>query len=294
MWKSLFLPLVFLFSLSLAVKAMALTEENMETIPLGDLNILVIRDADVTMEKQLIPDLNKYPEYMASFEKGSLPAVAQVFFLRDGDHNILFDTGWGKDGKVEGKTLEILQKNGISPGSITDVLLTHMDLDHIGGLVRDTEKVFPQATLWLSHTEFDAWKEGRVNRPDFSRQLARKVLDMYKDKIRLFNFGEEILPGITAIDATGHTLGHTAYEIKSGNDKMIIAGDIMHIYQVQLPLPQLSTVYDMDQKKAQESRTRLLEQAVSEKALFAGMHFPLISPVMKRGDGGFMMREPRR
>ena len=126
-----------------------------------------------------------------------------------------------------------------------------------------------------------------------SRQLARSLWKIYSGQIKLFKYGEEILPGITAVDARGHTPGHTAFDIVSGNEKMTIGGDVMHIYQVQLQKPQRSTIYDMDMKKAAETRTRLLQRASEEKSIFGGMHFPLVSPVLKRADGGFMMREPR-
>lgn len=274
--------------------ANAAEAEKPETLNIGNLDLLILRDADVTMEQKLLPGLDTHPEYIPLFERGPVPAVDQVFFLRDGDHNILIDTGWGSDGKIQGKTLGILKEEGISPEEITDIILTHMDLDHIGGLVSGDKAVFPRAILWISKPEYEAWDTGNVKRPSAAKALAKKVIELYRDRIKLFNYGENFLPAITALDASGHTPGHTAYLIKSGNDEMIIAGDLIHIAQVQLPLPDMSTTYDMDMTKAAQSRKNILEKVTSEKSKLAGMHFPMVGRVLKRDDGGYMMMEPRR
>ncbi|MDE5879637.1 MAG: MBL fold metallo-hydrolase, partial [Desulfovibrio sp.] len=174
---------------------------------------------------------------------------------------------------------------------------THMDMDHIGGLLNNGQPVYPNATLWVSAPEYAAWVEkglgegGVSGRSQAAVDLAKKVAAAYT--VKRFNFGDEILPGVTAVDASGHTPGHTAYDIVSGADKMTIAGDILHIAPVQLARPELSTVYDMDGEKAAQARQRLLERASSERSLFAGMHFPMVSDVRKIPDNGYVMKQPR-
>lgn len=261
---------------------------------IGDFEITAITDAKTTMEKTLLPEIDKYPEFEGVFNNGPAPALAQTFYFKDGSHQILIDAGWGTEQKIKGATVSQLADLDIKPAEINDILLTHLDQDHIGGLIKDGKAVFPNATLWISEPEFQAWSTGNVpGRQDSSIKLAQTVLSVYRDRIHTFKFGEEILPGIKSVDATGHTPGHTAFDIQSGNDKMTIAGDILHIAQVQLQKPELSTVYDGNPQQAAASRKSLLERAAQEKSLFAGMHFPMISDVRQIPGGGFVMKQAR-
>lgn len=286
--------LLLAISFFMSAKAYAYVTEGLGRLELGDLEILIIRDADVTMEKDLLPDLNKHPEYEAVFEKGPVEAVDQVFFLKNGDHKILIDSGWGDANKVKGNTQNILKGEGIKAEEITDVIMTHLDHDHSGGLLKNGVASFPNARLWISKPEYEAWSSGKLEkRPQAAIDMNKKIFDLYKDRLNIFNFEEEILPGITALDASGHTPGHTAYQIKSGDNELLIVGDMIHIAPVQLPLPELSTVYDIDMFKAAQTREKMLNKAAESGATLAGMHFPMISKVLKRSDHGYMMREPR-
>lgn len=266
-----------------------------ESIPVGQLQVLAMTDARGQMEAALLPDLASYPEYAGIFANGPVPSINRVFYLQDGDKKILFDSGWGlEQQEKKGQLYKLLEVAGIAPASITDILLTHLDFDHIGGLVKDGKPVFPNAILWISQPEYEAWLAGNIQKRSQEKiKLAQTMAGIYKDKIRLFQFGQEILPGIKTIDASGHTPGHTAFEIVSGADRLIIGGDMMHIIQAQLPRPELSTIYDMDMNKAAETRKRLLKMAAENRAQLSGMHMEPISPVYPREDGGFMMRQPR-
>lgn len=285
-----FVPL--LLAILILATPVAALEETM-LIPVGKFDILAMLDAKGNAKADLIPGLDMYPEFAGLF-KNAPEGVFRTFYFKDGGHNILVDAGWGEEQQPHGNTVALLEREGIAPAAITDLLITHLDWDHIGGLVKDGKPVFPNALLWISQPEYDAWLKGDLDkRPQQAKERARKLMDIYKGKIREFQFGEEILPGVTALDASGHTPGHTCYEIESGDDKMYIAGDIMHLAPVQLIRPELSSIYDIDPQKAAQSREDLLEKAANGKAIFAGMHMPTISPVRKRPDGGYMMREPR-
>lgn len=277
------------------VNAMAaVASEDIRHYTVGKFDIMAITDAHTTMEKKLLPDLSGYPEFESVFANGPAAAVAQTFYFKDGTHNVLIDGGWGNSLPVKGNTVKLLREAGINPSSITDVLLTHLDGDHIGGLMENGKPVYPNATLWIAKPEYEAWIDKKnVRRPQPVISLAKQVVTAYKNKVRLFNFGEEIIPGVYSVDASGHTPGHTAYDIISGNSKMTIAGDIMHIPAVQLVRPELSTVYDNDPKLAASARKQMLERAVREKSIFAGMHFPAISTVRKMPNHGFAMQQPR-
>lgn len=283
--------IIYLSLLLLFTPLLAMAQDEIEPISLGDVEIWPVQDSEGAMESSLLPGLAKHPEYAQAFARGPLPAVNRVYYLPLGDKRILFDTGWGQNLKIKGQSLDLLAAKGVQPADITDIALTHMDLDHIGGLLKDGEAVFPNATLWISRPEFEAWTGGAVT--GRNEDLAKKVAEKYAGRIKLFEFGDEIFPGVSTIDASGHTPGHTAYQISSGPDKMLIGGDFIHIGQIQLPLPDLSTIYDMDGEKAAATRRALLEKAANEKLLLSGMHLIPISNVIKREDGGFNMRTPR-
>lgn len=273
----------------------AMAADEVSIIPVGELEVLALPDAEMEITADRVPDMAQYPAYASLFARGPLAGVTRTFFLQKGDRKILFDTGWGSESKKPGRTLANLESAGVKPGDITDMVLTHMDVDHVGGLIQKGQKVFPNATLWISSPEVEAWQTGKgITRGPRSIAGAREVLKLYGDRLKTFEFGDEILPGITAVDATGHTPGHTAFDITDGKGaKLTLVGDVLQIAPMQLPMPQVNSVYDMDGKKAAETRERLLKRATEERSLVGGMHLPMVSPVLGRPDGGYAMREPR-
>lgn len=254
--------------------------------------VRALTDAEVTMEATLLPNAGMYPDVRTSFEKGPLPAVAKTYFLEDGAHAILIDAGWGKEQRVAGRTLEGLAAIGVAPEDVTDIVLTHMDMDHIGGLMEKGEPVFPRATLWISRPEYLAWQSGSVSaRPQSAVERAKAVAAAYRGRIRLFEFDEEFLPGITARDASGHTPGHTALEMGKSGEKLVIAGDLIHIWPVQFRHPDLSTVYDMDPEQAAKIRERYLKSLADEGGVLGGMHVAGMGRVRALPEGGYLLEE---
>ena len=95
-----------------------------------------------------------------------------------------------------------------------------------------------------------------------------------------------MFPGITAIRCHGHTPGHTAFLIESGNDRLLIWGDTIHIPEVQFARPEITMMPDFDPDAAAASRRKILEMAARERMLVTGMHmhFPGFGHVAKEGD----------
>lgn len=254
----------------------------------GNIALVSILDADTSMEKNLLPDIDKFPELAALFDTGPLPAVSKTYFIIDGSHKILVDAGWGSEQKIKGQTLEQLAQLDVHPEDITDIFLTHLDSDHIGGLTRNGEAVFQNATLWIPRQEYEAWMKGDIQkRPEIAVERARKLEKIYENRIKLFDYDTPLLPGIAAFEANGHTPGHTGYAIETAGDRFLIVGDLIHIPQVQLVKPALSTIYDMNMEKAAQAREKILERATAEKATIGGMHFPMVGKVNQTQDGGF-------
>lgn len=140
--------------MALAMTALARADDAVHHYKVGDLDVMAMCDADISMGKQLFPDLDKYPEFSGVFANGQVPAVLQTFYLKNSGRHALIDAGWGKEFKVKGHTVELLRENGIHPGMITDIILTHMDHDHLGGLLENGKLVFPNAVLWVSRPEY--------------------------------------------------------------------------------------------------------------------------------------------
>ena len=196
-----------------------------------------------------------------------IPASVSTFLLQVDGKNILFDAGLGAFG---GKMLSRLAALGVNADNIDIVYLTHFHVDHIAGLVEkdaagiDT-KTFKNASIYAGKVEYDAWME-HIPKND----LQKMVMELYKDSLHLFAFGDSLPHGVLAIDAIGHTPGHTAFQVSN----LLIIGDLMHGYALQKDHPEINSNYDMDKEKSIESRKRIMQYAKDNKLLMAGMHLP--------------------
>ncbi|WP_457649270.1 MBL fold metallo-hydrolase, partial [Profundibacter sp.] len=117
---------------------------------------------------------------------------------------------------------------------------------------------------------------------------ARGMVAPYAARRREFSGEGEIVSGITAIPLPGHTPGHTGYAIHSGNESLLIWGDIIHLPQMQFAHPEWGVVFDTDPRQARETRMRLFDRASADGLTVAGMHvdFPGIGYV-ERSAAGF-------
>jgi glyoxylase-like metal-dependent hydrolase (beta-lactamase superfamily II) len=196
-----------------------------------------------------------------------IPASVSTFLLQVDGKNILFDAGLGAFG---GQTLDRLAAFDITPDKIDLIYLTHFHVDHIAGMVtKDSAgkdvKVFNNATVYAGKVEYDAWMND-IPKND----LQKAVMGIYKDKLHLFAFGDSLPHGVLALDAVGHTPGHTAFQVSN----LLVIGDLMHGYALQKDHPEINSNYDMDKEKSVESRKRLMQYARDNKLTMAGMHLP--------------------
>ena len=196
-----------------------------------------------------------------------IPASVSVFLLQVDGKNILFDAGLGAFG---GQTLDRLAALDVTPDKIDLIYLTHFHVDHIAGMVtKDSTgkdvRVFNNATVYAGKVEYDAWMND-IPKND----LQKVIMGIYKDSLHLFAFGDTLPQGVIALDAVGHTPGHTAFQFSN----LLVIGDLMHGYALQKDHPEINSNYDMDKEKSIESRKRLMQYARDNKLTMAGMHLP--------------------
>jgi glyoxylase-like metal-dependent hydrolase (beta-lactamase superfamily II) len=235
--------------------------------------------------------------------EGTFPNSCNAFLIRMSGKNILVDTGFGRN------LFDNLKSFGVAPEQIDAVLMTHTHGDHIGGLLKDGQAAFPKAALYISKAENDFMA---------GNNAARNAIEAYKPRLHIFEPKEideqrvvrvatrrkmevseqkaidvqsdEILPGIRAIAAYGHTPGHTAYMIESGSEKFLIWGDLTHAMAIQMPYPQVAMTYDTNTEMAIAYRKKVLEYVAANNIPVAGMHiaFPGIGKITKAADGGYI------
>ena len=196
-----------------------------------------------------------------------IPASVSTFLMKIDGQFILFDTGLGAMG---GQLMNRLAALGVNADSIGLIYLTHFHADHIAGLVAKDEagndtKVFKNAAVYAGKVEYDAWMND-IPKND----LQKNIMALYKDSLHLFAFGDSLPHGVLAMDAIGHTPGHTAFQLAN----LLIVGDLMHGYALQKDHPEINSNYDMDKPKSAESRKRIMQYARDNKLLMAGMHLP--------------------
>jgi glyoxylase-like metal-dependent hydrolase (beta-lactamase superfamily II) len=211
--------------------------------------------------------------------------------VNTGEALVLFDTGCGhyRRDKGAGLLLERLADAGYAPGDVDAVALTHVHPDHIGGLLEDGVIAFPNAELMIGRREFFAWKSGEDIPPQRTenRAMFLDVVAPLEERFRFLDDGDEVVPGVTAEAAFGHSLGHMMFRVRSEGKEALIWGDVANHYVFSVGHPTAKVGFDDDKAMAIETRLRVLEAAARDGALIVGHHMPFPSAgfVEREGDG---------
>jgi glyoxylase-like metal-dependent hydrolase (beta-lactamase superfamily II) len=194
---------------------------------------------------------------------------------------VLFDAGTG--GQVQptaGKLLDNARQAGIDPAKITKVMISHFHPDHIFGLMEkgSNAQVFPNAEIIVSAAEYRFWTDPAVieKLPEARRPLAQRVQATFPTwkNVRQIDGEMEAAPGIRTVAAPGHTPGHIAFHIASGNAQMIFSGDAFYQPALSLKTPHWHGAFDQDGPLAETSRRALADRIVADKIMVSGYHFP--------------------
>jgi len=199
-----------------------------------------------------------------------------ALLVRMGHHVVLIDTGIGQ--KSHGELLGSLHEAGVKPTAVTDVLITHSHGDHVGGLVdADGHLAFPKATIRMSSAEWEFMQS--KGSPELVKAISKKV--------KPFELGAQVIPGIKSVPLKGHTPGHTGYEVSSGSEHLLDIGDMAHSSIISLAKPQWGVQFDTDSAAAKATRAETLKQLASDQELIFSPHFPFpgVGHVEAAGDG---------
>ncbi|MER0237684.1 MBL fold metallo-hydrolase [Fulvimarina sp. MAC8] len=210
------------------------------------------------------------------------------------DNLVLFDTGFGEGGRENGlgQLVERMEAAGYGTDSVTIVVLTHFHGDHIQGIVTgDGSPVFPNARYVAGRAEWDYWtsEEAKSGPQAGNAELVAKLLMPLEDQFTFLSDGDEVVTGITALAAFGHTPGHLIFEIESEGQRLMLTADTANHFVASLQKPEWHVKFDLDKEMAAETRKRVFDRIAEERVPFIGYHmpFPAVGYVEKLDGGGY-------
>jgi glyoxylase-like metal-dependent hydrolase (beta-lactamase superfamily II) len=267
---------------------------------IGEIDVLVVSDGVLTLPGAMLAH-NAAPAVRAAWLRDNfLPPDAfdwalNVVVVRSGDWTILIDAGMGAEFPLPraGQLIHRLEAAGIDLASVTDVVLTHMHMDHVGGLLVDgvKEQLRPDLRIHVAAAEVKFWEAPDFSRvsmppgfPDALRKTAKQFVAEYGSQLRTFEDEYEVAPGVVVSRTGGHTPGHSIVRVASGGDRLTFAGDL--VFTVGFEHPDWFNGFEHDPEEAARARIRLLRELAANGELLVATHmpFPSIGHVAVAGD----------
>jgi glyoxylase-like metal-dependent hydrolase (beta-lactamase superfamily II) len=264
----------------------------------GDIEVTPVNDGtvDLPMDQLLHqkPELTK-TTLEKNFLKVPLETSDNGFLINTGSKLVLVDTGAGAlFGPTLGKLVQNLKAAGYQPEQVDEIYITHMHGDHVGGLVRDGQRTFPNAVVRAGKADADFWlskanmdKAPADKKGFFQGAMASINPYVQAGKFKAIEGNGELVPGVSAMAEHGHTPGHTIYMVESRGQKLALIGDLIHVAAVQMDNPQVTIGFDSDEKLAYAARKKVFDEAAKNGWLVGGAHlqFPGLGHLQTQGKG---------
>jgi glyoxylase-like metal-dependent hydrolase (beta-lactamase superfamily II) len=232
---------------------------------------------------------NQYRDYMKSrfLNPDKLFFQVSVLLVDTGKYKVLIDNGLGANGGTNGGFLvQHLNRLGIAAGDIDVMLFSHAHLDHVSGtLAPDNSLTFPNARYFIGEKEYAFWTKPEVILgsawPAEVKQVfvetAKRALGAISDRVELMQPGQEVVPGIAAEAAFGHSPGQLAFHVSSGNETLLYTSDTFHHAPTAIEHPSWAAGVDGDASEGVRTRRRMVDWATANKPLVMVPHFPFPS-----------------
>ncbi len=276
---------------------LGVSRPNHHRVKLGNFEVTTILDGAIQLD-------GPHPIFGQNVEAADVQKLAEENFLpgtrmeigftpviiNTGSALIMFDAGNGAGRRPNaGKLAATLAAAGYSADQIDIVVLTHFHPDHIGGLMEDGKPLFPNARYVTAQAEYDFWSPKEMAEGNMARvgKLVQSNVIPLAEKMSFLSPGADVVTGVTAVDATGHTPGHMAYHVESEGSRILLWADLTNHYVASLQRPDWHVRFDMDKEKAAAARKRVLDMVAADRIPATGYHmpFPAVGYVEKGGDG---------
>jgi glyoxylase-like metal-dependent hydrolase (beta-lactamase superfamily II) len=270
-------------------------------LDIGDIEVLVISDGVLPITASTLATNVDHADLAGWLGDNFLPPEVvdwplNVVVVRSGDRTILVDAGLGlefPDFPRAGQTAHRLEAAGVDLASVTDVVLTHLHMDHVGGLLTEgfKERLRPDLRVHAATAEAEFWEAPDFSRtvmpgpiPDVLRSAASQFLDKYRGQLRTFETEYEVAPGVLVSRTGGHTPGHSVVRLESRGDKLTFAGDA--VFAPGFDNPEWHNGFEHDPEEAARVRVRLLRElaATGESLVATHLPFPSVCRVAVAGD----------
>ncbi len=193
-----------------------------------------------------------------------------------GKHRVLADTGAGPLVPSTGRLPAGLAAAGLAARDIDTVILSHGHPEQIGGTTDGAGRLcFPQARHVMGRAEWEFWtsEDNLATLEELLATSARTHLPALRGQIDLVDHDEEIVPGIHALVAPGHTPGHLALAITSGTELLLYSADAA-VHPLHLAYPGWYPSSDLWPDRALATKRALFDRAAATADLIMGYHFP--------------------
>ena len=267
----------------------------------GEIGVLVISDGVLPLPTSTMTT-NVDPAARAAWfdemflSRDTFDWALNVAVVRSGDRTIFIDSGVGSEFPNfprAGQSIRRLEAAGVDLSSLTDIVITHMHMDHVGGLIGKgvKQRLRPDVKIHVAEAEVKFWEAPDFSRtvmpspiPDVLRSVANRFANEYRSQLRTFAEEAEVAPGVLVRRTGGHTPGHSVVCLSSGGEKLTFAGDA--IFPVGFDHPDWQNGFEHDPEESVRVRIRLLREVAEGGALLLASHlpFPSVCRVAVEGD----------